>query len=74
MAQEREARILMREHRDDGVPRRLEREPLTVADLRAKSRERKVIVPWYVEAAKRARIARKYGREAYEMRCAMLGG
>jgi hypothetical protein len=73
LANERETRILQRERRDDGVPRRLEREPLTAADLRAKSRERKPFVPAYVELAKQARIARKYGREAFEMRARFLG-
>lgn len=41
MANVREFRIATREHRDDGQPRRLAREPLTADEVRAISRERK---------------------------------
>lgn len=43
MANTREFRISTRELRDDGVQRRLDTEPKTVAELREQSRERK---PW----------------------------
>ncbi len=73
LANKRETRAVYgRALRDDGITRRTDKEPLTVADLRAKSRERKPFVPGYVEAAKAARIARKYGRDAYLMRCDLL--
>jgi len=44
MANAREFRAYTRELRDDGVQRRTDREALTAADVREKSRERKAAV------------------------------
>ena len=44
MANAREFRAYTRELRDDGVQRRTDREALTAADVREKSRERKAFI------------------------------
>lgn len=58
----REFRHECRERRDDGVVRRSIHDPLTVKDERERSRNREFNL-YYLEMARRARMARRDGHE-----------
>lgn len=71
MANQREFRIATRELRDDGVQRRLAREPVSSAELREKSRKYKPTRSERIrlELDRRARMT----REGREWRAQFLG-